>query len=435
MTAHRHPARAATIVQCELYSGVPAIERNVPQATALVLVRLFTEPIGLLSLTPGEHGLTAAQVAQEIVAEFGSQLRERFLDCDIPWTGSLPTDGLNPGRRPSFLAGRDRAIAEGPEITVAVCTRDRPDDLARALDGIHAQRYPRLRTLVVDNAPSDDRTRRMVAELARTRDINYVLEPRPGLSWARNAAIAASDTEVIAWADDDEVCEPWWAAEIARAFLEVPEAGAVTGPVAPAELETESQRWFEQYSGLGRGRGFTRAVFSPATADQQSPLYPLPPYGAGANMAFRRDAIEQIGRFDCALGTGTTTLAGEDTAALSALLLAGGTIVYQPSAIVHHRHRRDFAALERVMLGYGRGLSAYYASMLVRHPSCLPQLIALTGRALRDQLSPDGQRLAHLDGFPPELLRINRKGLLQGAFFYPGAWLRARRLAHAPVGS
>ena len=305
----------------------------------------------------------------------------------------------------------------------------------RALDSLQAQKYPRLRILVVDNAPSDDRTRRLVSELARTREIDYVTEPRPGLSWARNRAIDASDSEVIAWADDDEVCDPWWAAEIARAFVEVPEAGAVTGMVAPAELETKSQAWFEQYSGVRRGRGFARAVFSPATASEQSPLYPLPPYGAGANMAFRRDAVERIGRFDCALGTGTATLAGEDTAALSALLLAGGTIVYQPSAIVHHRHRRDYGSLERVMLGYGRGLSAYYASMLVRHPRCLPELVRLTGRALHAQLSPAGQRLTDLNGFPVELLRINRTGLLQGAFMYPGARLRARRMANVVAGS
>ncbi len=188
---------------------------------------------------------------------------------------------------------------------------------------------------------------------------------------------------------------------------------------------------FEQYSGVCRGRGFARQVFTPATARQQSPLYPLPPFGAGANMAFRRDAIERIGRFDTALGAGTSTLAGEDTAALSTLLLAGGTIVYQPSAIVHHRHRRDYAALQRVMLGYGRGLSAYYASMVAHQPSCLFELIKLSRQAVRDQVGTRGRRLSELDGFPSELLRINRKGLLQGAFMYLGARWRAHRLADA----
>ncbi len=423
------------VTQCELATEIPAIAAPAAGPTTLLLVRLFGEPLGLLSLSVPSRGLTPTQLADEIVSQLGAELEPRFADCDIPWTGSLATAGLTPGRRPSFLAGRERALAEGPEITVAICTRDRASDLAQALDSVQAQEYPRLRTLVVDNAPSDDRTRRLVSELARTRQIEYVAEPRAGLSWARNAAIDASATEIIAWADDDELCDPWWATEIARAFVEVPRAGAVTGIVAPAELETQSQAWFEQYSGIRRGRGFKRAVFSPATAREQSPLWPLPPYGAGANMAFRRSAIEQIGRFDCALGTGTATLAGEDTAALSALLLAGGTIVYQPSAIVHHRHRRSYDALERVMLGYGRGLSAYYASMLVRHPRCLPELARLSGQAIRAQLSRHGRRFNELHGFPMELLALNRKGLLQGAFLYPGAWLRARRLARTVDGS
>lgn len=423
------------VVERELSTGISEITAPRPGIAAQVLVRVFGEPIGLMSRTLGPGGLSATALAGEISAELETEVRTRFEDCGLPWTGSVPTDGLRPVRTPSFVAGRERALADGPDITMAICTRDRSEDLGRLLDSVAAQRYPRLRVLVVDNAPSDDRTRRLVSRRAESMPLEYVQEPRPGLSWARNRAIEVSVTEIIAWADDDETCDQWWAAEIARAFLEVPDAGAVTGPVAPAELHTTSQALFERYSGLARGRGFTRAVFSPATADEQSPLYPLPPFGAGANMAFRRDAIERIGRFDRALGTGTATLAGEDTAALSLLLLAGGTIVYQPSAIVYHRHRRDYVALERVMLGYGRGLSAYYASMLARHPGCLPELMRLSGRALRDHFSPRGRRRGELEAFPRELLRLHRKGLLQGAFLYPRARLHARRLAAGTAGS
>jgi GT2 family glycosyltransferase len=425
---------AGVVVECEIATGVPSIAAPAAETQAFVLVRAFSEPLGLLSLTLPAHGLAADGLARAIVDELEPELRVRFEDSGLPWTGRLPTDGLQPPRTPRFLESRERVLREGPEITVAVCTRDRPEELVSVLASLAMQRYERIRILVVDNAPSDGRTERVVSEFAHGRDVEYVAERRPGLSWARNRAIEASDSEIIAWADDDEVCDFWWAAEVARGFVEVPEADAVTGIVVPAELVTQCQSWFEQYSGVSRGRGFVRAVFSPATARDQSPLYPLPPYGAGANMAFRRDAIERIGRFDCALGAGTSTLAGEDTAAFSALLLAGGTIVYQPTAIVYHRHRRDYAALRRVMVGYGRGLSAYYASMLVRQPGCALELARLSRQALRDQVSHRGRRLGGLDGFPPELLRANRLGLLQGAFMYPGARLHARRLAGAAAG-
>jgi glycosyltransferase involved in cell wall biosynthesis len=435
MSSTDNQSSAGVVVECEVSTGVPAIVALAAGAQALVLVRVFDEPIGMLSLALPADGMEPDELGRAIVAELEPELRQRIVQCGLPWNGVLPTDGLHPPRTPHFVASRERVLRDGPEITIAICTRDRTEDLARLLENLKHQEYPRLRILVVDNAPSDDRTRQLVQGLSSDRQIEYVLEPRPGLSWARNRAIDASHSEVIAWADDDEICDPWWAAEIARAFVEVPGADAVTGIVAPAELETQCQAWFEQYSGVRRGRGFSRQVFSPATARRQSPLYPLPPYGAGANLAFRREAIERIGRFDTALGTGTSTLAGEDTAALCALLLDGGKIVYQPSAIVHHRHRRDYASLQRVMLGYGRGLSAYYASMVLRHPSCLPELVRLSRQALRDQISRRGQRLGDLDGFPAELLRINRKGLLQGAFMYPGARLRARRLATGIAGS
>jgi GT2 family glycosyltransferase len=425
---------AGVVVECEIATGVPAIAAPAAGIEAFVLVRAFSEPLGLVSRTLPERGLEPDELARAIVDELGPELRDRVEDSGLRWTGRLPTRGLRPPRTPRFLESREHVLREGPEITVAVCTRDRPEELAKLLASLATQGYEHLRILVVDNAPSDDRTRRVVSAFGRGRDVEYVTERRPGLSWARNRAVEASDTEVIAWADDDEVCDSWWAAEVARGFVEVPEADAVTGIVIPVELETQCQAWFEQYSGVRRGRGFARAVFSPATAREQSPLYPLPPYGAGANMAFRREAIERIGGFDRALGAGTPTLAGEDTAAFSALLLAGGTIVYQPTAIAYHRHRRDYAALRRVMVGYGRGLSAYYASMLVRQPCCALELARLSRQALRDQVSRRGRRLGDLDDFPRELLRANRVGLLQGAFMYPGARLQARRLAGAAAG-
>ena len=428
-------ARTGVVVECEVSTGIPAIAALAAGGQALVLVRVFSEPIGMLSLRLPAGGISPDELAREIVAELEPELHDRLVQCGLSWVGELPTEGLEPLRTPQFVATRERVLRDGPEITVAVCTRDRTDDLARLLESMRHQEYPRLRILVVDNAPSDDRTQRLVEGLACELEVRYVTEPRPGLSWARNRAIDASGSEVIAWADDDETCDCWWAMEIARAFVEIPAADAVTGLVAPGELETQCQAWFEQYSGVRRGRGFTRQVFSPATADRQSPLYPLPPYGAGANMAFRRDAIERIGRFDTALGTGTSTLAGEDTAALSTLLLAGGTIVYQPSAIVHHRHRRDYAALQRVMLGYGRGLSAYYASMVVRHPGCMPELLRLSRRVLSGQMSGGAGRAGGLDEFPRELLRVNRKGRLQGAILYPCARMRARRLSGESAGS
>ena len=416
---------------CDIAEGVTPVASPHGGARAVILVRLFTEPIGVAEAVLPHGGLSAEELASLISAEFGAELKQRLEDCGWEWTEQIPTDGLEPARTPRYLESRQRVMASGPSITAAICTRDRPDVLREAIESLGAQEYERLHVIVVDNAPPDNNTREVVASFGG--DVEYALERRPGLSWARNRALELSSSEVLAYVDDDARCDRWWAAEVARGFVEVPEADAVTGTVFPAELDTPSQMFFDQYSSVRRQRGFTRAVFSPATWRQQSPLYPLPPFGIGANMAFRRSTLQAIGGFDPALGPGTATHAADDTGALSGVLLAGGTIVYQPSALVHHRNRRDESALRGLLRGHGRGVGAFYTSMVVRRPGCMPELLRLAPRALRDQFSPSGQRLRKLDSnFPHDLLSANRRGLLEGPFAYAAARFEAARLAKVP---
>jgi GT2 family glycosyltransferase len=310
-------------------------------------------------------------------------------------------------------------VNTAPPITVVVCTRDQPAALARCVDSVLATRYPRKRILIVDNAPTSDATR----NVARDKGVEYLCEPRPGLSNARNAALREVPDEIIAWLDDDEIADEHWLAEIARGFAEHPEADVVTGVVVPAELETAAQVWFEDFGGHSKGRGFTPAVFSPATAKQQSPLYPLPPFGAGANMAWRPGVAQRIGGFDRALGAGTPAMGGEDTVAFAKVLRRGGTIVYQPTALTRHVHRKTLAELRRQLYGYGVGLTAGYTSLLLANPLVLAPLLALLPHALRDLRSPDGPRLATVGAdFPADLLAQNRRGLLRG----PAAYLKGR---------
>jgi glycosyltransferase involved in cell wall biosynthesis len=417
------------ILQCDIADGIPSIdahdEAGRPWTVAQLLVRAFTELLGVVTLPLDGTPIDAEVVAAMILDELGETVISRVTSCGIEWNGTLDTEGLSPQRVPPFLAGRDAAWHVGPSVTAAVCTRDRPEGVTKLLERLVRQAYP-IRVVVVDNAPSDDRTERAVQAFASRLDVTYVVEPRPGLSWARNRSIAVSDTDVIAWVDDDEECDKWWAAEIARAFVEVPTAQAVSGAVLPAEIETPAQARFEDYGGHTKGRGLTPAVFGPATRREQSPLYPLPPFGVGGNMAFRREALDAIGNFDCALGAGTVTHGAEDTAAFSQVLWIGGTVVYQPNAMVRHSHRRTDESLRAMFEGYGCGLGAFYMSMVLRYPGCVLELARLAPRALRDLRSPDGARLRDIgDDFPRELLTANRRAMRRG----PWRYLRARRTA------
>jgi glycosyltransferase involved in cell wall biosynthesis len=421
----------AAVHDVELSEALPAIPataedgRRVRQAW--LLVRLFTEPIGTLLVDVPEEGLHPHGLAAAIDAELGPALRPRLGEHGLD---ALPVDGFTPAAEPAFLARRREVLADAPPITVVICTRERPGALARALDSLLAQAYPDFRVLVVDNAPATDATAEVVRSAARRGPVEYLREPKAGLSFARNAAVAAAPGEILAWLDDDEYADPHWLAEIARALADHPEADVVSGVIVPAELETSAQLWFEQFGGHSKGRGFRPAVFSPATAHLQSPLYPLPPFGTGANMTFRPGVIERIGGFDTALGAGTPAMGSEDTLAFTQVLVGGGTIVYQPTAVTHHYHRRDVAGLEKQMVGYGAGLTAAYTSLLLHRPGLLWPLLRLAPGALRDLTGNDSLRVATLqDDFPRELLKANRRGMLAG----PRAYLKGRRAARAKL--
>src|SRR6266508_3807433 len=197
-----------------------------------------------------------------------------------------------------------------PTVTVAVCTRERPTDLARCLEALVQLKYPALELLVVDNAPRSEATQQLVSRYPQVR---YVREPRPGLSWARNRAIREAGGQIVAFTDDDVVVDAGWVAALARVFAENAEVMAVTGLVAPYELEAEPQQLFEQYGGFGRG--FERQWYRLDPEDRWQAVRRYGwsgMFGTGANMAFRRSVFQRIGPFDPALDVGTVTNGGGD---------------------------------------------------------------------------------------------------------------------------
>ena len=256
--------------------------------------------------------------------------------------------------------------APWPSVTVAVCTRDRSEDLGRCLDSLARLEHQAHEILVVDNAPGTDDTRTLVDRRGGT--VRYARERRPGLDWARNRAIAEATGDVVAFTDDDVEVDPCWVHAIASAFRADPSVAAVTGLVLPAELDTGAQVLFERYRSFGRGFQRRRV----AAGRDEWPLaarYGLAgDYGTGANMAFRRALFERIGTFDPALDVGTPARGGGDLEMFFRLLKEGHALVYEPSAIVRHRHRRTWSELRSQIADHGIGFSAYVVRSGLAYP-------------------------------------------------------------------
>src|SRR5688500_140485 len=144
-----------------------------------VLVRFHREPLCILQFT---QGCSAAKLAATIAQRFSDGILEH-----------IAADSLADGGRSSLATIaepcprlNDSAL---PTLTAAVCTRNGANRIAECLDALARLEYPPglLDVIVVDNAPDDDETRHIVE---RFPSIRYVVEPTPGLDWARNRAIA-----------------------------------------------------------------------------------------------------------------------------------------------------------------------------------------------------------------------------------------------------
>lgn len=217
------------------------------------------------------------------------------------------------------------ALGPLPTVTVVVCTRDRPEALEGCLASVAAQRHPPAEVVVVDNAPRDDRTARVAGRFATT----YLVEPRPGVSRARNAGVAASRSEVVAYIDDDAVADPDWLGTLLSRFGD-PAVGAVTGKclalrTGPAAAAMESS-WTH---------GTVRRRFE--GGDDASAIAVLRgEVGVGMNMAFRRDRLAGPMPFHLRLGRGAPIRGAEELLAFLDVLRGGGAIVYDPDAKVRH---------------------------------------------------------------------------------------------------
>jgi glucosyl-dolichyl phosphate glucuronosyltransferase len=138
-------------------------------------------------------------------------------------------------------------------VTVAICTWNRDHLLRQTLEEMTRLAVPAglvWELLVVNNNCTDD-TDGVIAAFAKRLPIRRLFESQPGLSHARNRAIAEAAGDYVVWTDDDVLVSPEWLAAYARAFARRPDAAVFGGPVAPWFPTTPPPR--AGWSARGRG--------------------------------------------------------------------------------------------------------------------------------------------------------------------------------------
>ncbi len=303
------------------------------------------------------------------------------------------------------------------ELTIAVCTRERAESLRRCLERLRLSVDNRHEILVIDNAPETKETELVVESFATDgMRIRRVVENARGLSRARNRALEETTTKYLAYTDDDALPDCGWTDGLLRGFSRGSNVAVVTGIVPPAHIETRAQELFQQK--VKWSRSLAPETYSMRQQKEHPYPFPFPfsagHFGTGANFAVDRKAIRDLGGFDEALGAGTRTQGGEDMEMFVRSLRRGFELVYEPSAIVWHVHRREEHALRSLLFGYGKGLSAAAVSEFLH-----PGKIAMVRGTLKGAVNLAKERRTEAEhGAPHGYFLMEVAGILVGPFAY-----------------
>lgn len=211
-----------------------------------------------------------------------------------------------------------KSATDFPIVTVIVPTRNRAPSLVDTLHDLISQRYPedRLEIVVVDDDSSDHTHQVVQAAQARSRfPLRYYRKARAGTAAARNYGLARSTGEIVGLTDSDCHLGPDWVRNAVRRMA--PDVGLVTGPI-------------RLFVNPKRVPGFCYHQMLEIT--HEHPLYP------GANVFYRREALDRLGGFAEHFGphpSGPPTL-GDDTDMAWRIKRAGYCSAFADDAVVHH---------------------------------------------------------------------------------------------------
>jgi glycosyltransferase involved in cell wall biosynthesis len=221
-----------------------------------------------------------------------------------------------------------RELREGwPSLSVVVCAYNEQRYIGDCLDSLLAVDYPELDVIVCDDGSTDG-----TPDIVARYPFRVLSLPHGGLSAARNAGLAASTGEVLAYLDADAMCDPDWPYHLVLSLED--SVQATGGPNLPVPDVGFQERVVAHSPG---------GPMQVLVADDRAE------HVAGCNMAFRRDTLVGLGGFDTAY-----TSAGDDVDVCWRLMDAGFEIGFAHAAQVWHHRRDTVRRYLRQQQNYGR---------------------------------------------------------------------------------
>ena len=209
------------------------------------------------------------------------------------------------------------SVPNCPTVSVVVCAFNEERILARCLNGLAEQNYPKesYEIIVIDDESTDSTPEVAIDRLQSmttmgTRSAYFRIE-HGGLSIARNTGIRRSRAEIVAFIDGDAIPSKDWLTELVKPFAEG--ADFVGGRIDLLNDESVVARFLQ--------RSRNRQFFGPRVFNDQC---------IGCNMAFRRAL------FDKATGFHENFTARGDESTLCQRIRGFAEFGAAPAAVVLH---------------------------------------------------------------------------------------------------
>src|SRR5438128_10899424 len=183
------------------------------------------------------------------------------------------------------------------DIALIICTRDRCQKLIRWLEFVQRITFDRSWELIIVDNGSTDETAAIVSEFIKTTNIRtiYLFEPKPGKSTGLNTALSVAQGQLLVFTDDDCYPTPDFLNQVWSAF-DNPSVGYIGGRIMLHDPADYPMTINESMTPVA----FPARSFVCAGCVQ------------GANMAFRRRVLLDIGGFDPGCGPGALFPAPEE---------------------------------------------------------------------------------------------------------------------------
>jgi len=208
-----------------------------------------------------------------------------------------------------------KRLKNQPNVSVIVCTYNRANSLARTLEALAHQTYPKdkFEVIVVDDGSADE-TRQICKKMQNSRlSFTYHrLGTNRGLSAARNTGIKKATADKLLFTDDDCIPAPTWVEKLSAALSDGRHivSGAVGTRLKP-------------YAKLCHN---ISAFYGVMPSQKEGPRKLI----AGANMGFSRLVLEELSGFRTAFRI------GDDSEIMLRACKAGHEAYFTPNALVMH---------------------------------------------------------------------------------------------------